>query len=285
MCPPLLARRRLYKFQKLGDDGGDLTIWQKLFVFFRTPLVKYVEHCISYIIFLLIYTYFLLFEFEWRMQKSEIVVYVWFATLMVDELREFLIQPGSRLARKFNDYIDSVWNKFDLFIFLFAILSMTLKQFAVTFQAARVLFACNSALLYIRLFRVYHANWSLGPKLIIFHRMLPELFIFMMLLSIFILGYGTASQALIHPSRSFDWSSVPSLVEGILFLPYWQMYGEISLDKIETGNVTLKLNISKIYKCFQILCKTWFKVVHKNPCMGLNTDISFIVTFDIWDIS
>ena len=47
-------------------------------------------------------------------------------------------------------------------------------------------------------------NNCLGPKLIIFHRMIPELMIFMMLLIIFILGYGTASQALIHPSRTFQ---------------------------------------------------------------------------------
>ena len=35
LCPPLLTINSLYTFEKIGDDGGDLTVWQKIFVFFR----------------------------------------------------------------------------------------------------------------------------------------------------------------------------------------------------------------------------------------------------------
>ena len=45
LFPPLILTP-LYKFLKLGDDGGNLNHWQKLFVFYRTPLVKYIGHCI-----------------------------------------------------------------------------------------------------------------------------------------------------------------------------------------------------------------------------------------------
>ena len=83
-------------------------------------MVKYFEHCVSYVVFLLLYTYFLLFDFEWRIQHTEIVVYVWLATLVVDECRELILQPATKLARKFHDYLNSVWNKFDLAIFTLA---------------------------------------------------------------------------------------------------------------------------------------------------------------------
>lgn len=238
---PLLIFTSAFKFQKLGDDGGELTLTQKLFVFYRAPLVKYVEHCASYIIFLLLYTYVLLFAFRWEIQPSEIVVYVWFATLILDEVRELVQQPGSSLFRKFRDYISSGWNKFDNIIYLTALTCCLLKMFPATFQISRILFAINSALLYVRLFRVYHANWSLGPKLLIFHRMVPELFVFMMLLLIFILAYGTASQALINPMRSLEqWSNLFDLVDGVVLLPYWQMYGELSLARIQVeANTTV----------------------------------------------
>lgn len=114
------------------------------------------------------------------------------------------------------------------------------------------MFACNAALYHVRIFRIYHANPSLGPKLVIFHRMvgpqeivvaqplsswrtlphlqIPEIVTFMFLLVIFILGYGVASQAMIDPYRLFRWSELGPLIFDIFFLPYWQMYGELSLD-------------------------------------------------------
>lgn len=104
------------------------------------------------------------------------------------------------------------------------------------------------------MFRIYHASRSLGPKLVIFHRMvstlyytymlprvhvlvklqIPEIVTFMFLLFIFILGYGVASQAMIDPYRVFSWAGFGKLMlEDVFLLPYWQMYGELSLDRYD----------------------------------------------------
>jgi hypothetical protein len=53
----------------------------------------------------------------------------------------------------------------------------------------------------------------------------------MALLLIFILAYGVASQAIIRPYRELNWKELSELVGQVLFLPYWQMYGELSLDQ------------------------------------------------------
>ena len=54
----------------------------------------------------------------------------------------------------------------------------------------------------------------------------------MFLLFIFIMGYGVASQAMIEPYREFSWSGFGNLIYfDIFLLPYWQMYGELSLDR------------------------------------------------------
>ena len=58
------------------------------------------------------------------------------------------------------DHLSSVWNKLDLLIYTLAITGFILKCFAATFQPARILFAVNAALLYCRLFRVYHARYA-----------------------------------------------------------------------------------------------------------------------------
>ena len=91
--------------------------------------------------------------------------------LIIGELREFLSEPSKRLKGKFDDYIYSVWNKFDLALAFMAILGFILRQNRDTFWYARITFAVNCAFYYLRVFRIYHASQSLGPKLVIFHKM------------------------------------------------------------------------------------------------------------------
>lgn len=45
------------------------------------------------------------------------------------------------------------------------------------------------------------------------------------------LAYGVASQSLINPYRRHEWSGFPGLLYDIFLLPYWQMYGELSLEE------------------------------------------------------
>ena len=62
---------------------------------------------------------------------------------------------------------------------------------------------------------------------------IPEIITFMFLLIIFILAYGVASHALIDPYRMLNMSEIAPLLLDIVFLPYWQMYGELSLDRLK----------------------------------------------------
>ena len=80
-------------------------------------------------------------------------------------------QPSKGAKGKIADYVDSVWNKFDMGLILMAVIGFILRNFKETFWYARVTFAMNSALWYLRVFRIYHASRKLGPKLVIFHKM------------------------------------------------------------------------------------------------------------------
>ena len=236
---PLLIFTPAFKFYPLGDDGGDLTSWQKIYVFYRAPIVKYIGTFISYTMFLLLYTSVALFNFEWQYRPTEIIVYVWLLILVVDESREIYLEPAKTITAKLRDHLSSVWNKLDFLIYLIAIVGFIFKNIPGTFQVSRSLFAVNAALLYSRIFRVYHASLKLGPKLVIFHRMIPEIVTFMLLLIVFILGYGTASQALLNPKEKFQEEDIPGFINNIIFLPYWQMYGELNLENVVSLNKTV----------------------------------------------
>ena len=231
---PLLVLTPAFKFLPLGDDGGDLNTWQKIYVFYKAPMVKYIGSFVSYAIFLLLYTSVALWNFEWQTRSWEVAVYVWLVILMVDETREIFLQPADTTMAKLRDHLSSYWNKLDFVIYLLAIVGFVLKNIRGTFQISRTMFAINAALLYLRLLRVYHANIKLGPKLVIFHKMIPEIITFMLLLIIFILGYGTASQALLNPKEKFNVAHVSEFANNIIFISFWQMFGELNLDSFIT---------------------------------------------------
>ena len=229
---PLLVLTPAFVFLPLGDDGGSLNICQKMFVFYKAPIIKFYGDCISYTIFLILHNYIALFNFSREFQISEIVLYLWFLVMIVDEIRQLFSQPSKKLCTKIFDHLDNVWNSMDAIIFLFAATSVVLKLFPQTFSVARIVFATNNFVLYIRFLRVFHIRWDIGPKVVIMYRMVPELVSFIMLLIIFILAYGTASHALLNPSATFQLENLYLYVEKIVWLPYWQMYGELSLHEL-----------------------------------------------------
>ncbi len=56
-----------------------------------------------------------------------------------------------------------------------------------------------------------------------------DLGFFLIILVVFIIAYGIASQAILYPNSDFNWS----LVRDVFRKPYWQMYGELFLEEIE----------------------------------------------------
>ena len=72
----------------LGDDGGDLGVFQKLYVFYRTPIVKYTGSCISFASLLLLYSYVAIFGYRYQYQTPELILYVWVGILIIEECRQ-----------------------------------------------------------------------------------------------------------------------------------------------------------------------------------------------------
>ena len=75
---------------------------------------------------------------------------------------------------------------------------------------------------------------------------IPEIFSFMMLLIVFILAYGVAIQAIIDPYRELSWQKLSEIIQDIFLLPYWQMYGELSLESLEVIDSTGCSNVSNL---------------------------------------
>ncbi len=130
----------------------------------------------SYFVFILLYSYVILFAFRWEYEWAELALYFWIGILMIGEIREFLKEPSKKFKGKLKDYFSSQWNKLDTVFSILALFVFVLRQFPQTFWYARIILAVNCAIYYVRVFRIYHASKNLGPKLVIFTRMVKAEF-------------------------------------------------------------------------------------------------------------
>ncbi|KAF2346753.1 Ion transport domain, partial [Trinorchestia longiramus] len=232
---PFLVWTRLFSFQKLGDNGGELTKFQKLIVFYKSPMTKFYSHSLSFVLFLTLHAYVVLFDFQFQMSLSEKILLLWVITFALEEISELSHQQPTTFYAKLMIWFDSVWNRFDIVAFIFASVAFGLRMNRTTFTYGRIAYAFNTAIFFCRVLRIYHVHFRLGPKLVIFYRMLSEVLMFMALLIVFILGYGLSAQSLLHPSpsRTLESESIMTTIKDVILIPYWQMYGELLLENME----------------------------------------------------
>ncbi|KAK4316372.1 hypothetical protein Pmani_012451, partial [Petrolisthes manimaculis] len=233
--PLLIYLPWIFSFQKLGDNRDDLTTLQKFKVFYMSPISKFYLHATCFVLFLLLYSYVVLFDFKYEMTIGETMVLVWMITYVLDELAEIASQQASTIRGKISDWSSSMWNRFDIVAISLAFIAFGLRLWRKTFVWGRIAYSINTTVFYCRLLRIYNVNYHLGPKLVIFYKMITEVAVFLGLLIIFILGYGIASQSLLNLDRNYDSFSIVSLANfthDVLLTPYWQMYGELLLDQL-----------------------------------------------------
>ena len=118
----------------------------------------------------------------------------------------------------------------------------------------------------ISYFTIHVIDWNdiLVPKAdkwwpyFMFHNsfQIPEIVTFMLLLIVFILAYGVSSQAIIDPYREFSAENFGPLLFSIIFLPYYQMYGELQLERWATSNYGFDSDLLVIVTWAQCYKKT-----------------------------
>ncbi|KAG7156086.1 Transient receptor potential cation channel subfamily A member 1-like 13, partial [Homarus americanus] len=108
-----------------------------------------------------------------------------------------------------------------------------------TFVFGKFFYALCAILLSCRMLRIFYIFANLGPKILIFINMMPKLGIFLVFLLVVILGYSIASRALLnHPcdNRIAIAKDPGEFITSLVFLPYWQMYGELLFDQLESNS-------------------------------------------------
>uniref|UniRef100_A0A914VKZ2 Uncharacterized protein n=1 Tax=Plectus sambesii TaxID=2011161 RepID=A0A914VKZ2_9BILA len=206
---------------------------RKLWVFYNAPATTFTLHTISYMLYLSLYSYVMLFTYDrYNIGAAEYFLYFWQFNFFTETLYAISQMHGTTVWAKLKHWWweqGSLGNlkHFDTVNATLAVLAFVLRLISeATHPFARLLMVINLVIYFQRLFKAFFADSYLGPKVIMIWKMTKELLMFCLFFFVFMLSYSVASQSLIHAERE------PFL--GVLWHLFahglWEIFGEPSDD-------------------------------------------------------
>ncbi|XP_071375194.1 transient receptor potential cation channel subfamily M member 5 isoform X2 [Centroberyx affinis] len=206
--------------------------------FWSAPVTVFLGNVIMYFAFLFLFTYVLLLDFRPPPPNgpgaAEIMLYFWVFTLVLEELRQsFFTDEEMNILKKFKLYLEDNWNKCDMVAILLFVVGVSCRMADSTYEAGRTVLAIDFMVFTLRLIHIFAIHKQLGPKIIIVERMMKDVFFFLFFLSVWLIAYGVATQALLHPNDPrIDW-----VFRRALYRPYLHIFGQIPLEEIDAARM------------------------------------------------
>ncbi|CAL1535900.1 unnamed protein product [Lymnaea stagnalis] len=227
------------KFQEVNmfcGGGNSISLFRAAYKFYKAPVTKFLNNIIAYLIFLALFSYFLLTNVSPVDQPNspsgvEYVVWVWFLTMMMEEVRQVIIGDQRSVKYKIQSWWSDFWNQFDFVMYLGVIISIILRyQLSADghFVYVRVVYSITLAMSFLRLMQYFFAEKNMGPKVIMIRKMLTDLMFFFLILVVFVLSFGVAYHINMFPNSPANWD----ILFNVLYYPYFQIYGELFMEDI-----------------------------------------------------
>ncbi|CAF1003931.1 unnamed protein product [Adineta steineri] len=220
--------------------------WTRFYHFHGSPFIRMCYHFISYIWFLLVFSYMMLYKLNnpdtlriphW----TEIYVIITVSTMFCEEIRKLTHEYKYRMNEQWGStgstILTAFTNIFYIAPYLLFYLGLIFRYTGYDdkiFTAGRIIWAFDLELWYLGSLRFVVALKSVGPKLFMLKNMLRDLAAFFYMIFIAIAAYGVVSRALIlYQQIPFTGSDI---FRSIFYEPYWFIYGDVSdkdlLDQI-----------------------------------------------------
>ncbi|CAM4805119.1 unnamed protein product [Rotaria magnacalcarata] len=213
-----------------SKKGKLTTYWRRFRYFHESPMINYLW-------FLLVFSYMMLYHLDGRdtfnIHWTEIYVIITVSSMLCEEGRKLYHEYDTRMTERWGSTGSTALT---LLSNIFYILPYFLFYLGLGFRygsynedlltTARIIWALDLELWYLRSLKFVIALKFLGPKLFMLQNMLRDLFAFVYMIFIAIAAYGVVSRALIY------YKEVPftsrGIFSGIFYEPYWFIHGEVS---------------------------------------------------------
>ncbi|XP_052803076.1 transient receptor potential cation channel subfamily M member 2-like [Mya arenaria] len=240
---PMRGQLQVYDDKTDEKLNVKMTANDKLGYFFKAPIIIFMYNVCSYLVFLSLYTYILIFNFDPKVSVEEIILIIWVFAIATEEVRQMATSSSTTLAMKLKIYITDTWNVVDTLTIVLFIIGIILRftPYESTFEAARVILAINFVTFFMRLLHIVSVHKELGPKLVMIGKMIQDLMYFLVILMVFMCSYAIASHSILYPNSPLTWNTAVQIIHN----SYWNIYGELFLDEIEADcshNAALWMN-------------------------------------------
>ncbi|NXP21937.1 TRPM6 protein, partial [Scytalopus superciliaris] len=221
--------------QKSGEsqvDGGhgNLPGTRKIYEFYNAPIVKFWFHTMSYMAFLMLFTYTVLVKMGPRPSVQEWLVIIYIFTTAIEKVREVFISEPGKFCQKVKVWIYEYWNFTDSIAIIVFMVGFGLRWSSPPFQTAgRLLYCLDIIFWYTRLLDLFAVNQHAGPYLTMIGKMTANMFYIVIMMAIVLLSFGVSRKAILSPEEPPSWT----LARDIVFQPYWMMFGEVYAGEID----------------------------------------------------
>ncbi|XP_005100068.2 transient receptor potential cation channel subfamily M member-like 2 [Aplysia californica] len=228
------------------DDPGDAncccSALQRLRLFYSCPRVKLYMDVSSHVLFVVLYSYFLVVVLSEDFQWPEPILIVYGLSFLMQELREFCSNEARSVPSRFRRYFAQGWNRYDDILILTFILAFVLR-FCLSgdsFILVRIAFVFNFNMCFFRILSTFAASRHLGPLVTMIRGMMKDILYFFLFLLMFVASYAISSEAILYPNTELGLLTFYHIPRKA----YWQIYGELFLDDLEgTGSCSKNASV------------------------------------------
>ncbi|NXH39793.1 TRPM6 protein, partial [Dicaeum eximium] len=226
------VEKAVQKSDESRTDGGqgNLPGTRKIYEFYNAPIVKFWFHTMSYLAFLMFFTYTVLVKMEPRPSVQEWLVIIYIFTTAIEKVREVFISEPGKFCQKVKVWIYEYWNFTDSVAIILFMIGFGLRWSNPPVQTVGRLFYCLDIIFwYTRLLDLFAVNQHAGPYLTMIGKMTGNMFYIVIMMAIVLLSFGVSRKAILSPEEPPSWT----LARDIVFQPYWMMFGEVYAGEID----------------------------------------------------
>ncbi|XP_042276131.1 transient receptor potential cation channel subfamily M member 6 isoform X2 [Thunnus maccoyii] len=202
---------------------------KRLYEFYTAPVVKFWFHTMSYIAFLMLFSYTILVEMGDQPSVQEWLVIAYIVSTAVEKVREVLMSEPRKLRQKLKIWFSEYWNISDFIAILLFLAGLVMRWHADPYRTAgRISYCLDIIFWFIRVTDLLAVNQHAGPYLTMITKMTSNMFFIVVMMAIVLLSFGVSRKAILSPDEEPSWS----LARDVVFQPYWMIYGEVYATEI-----------------------------------------------------
>ncbi|CAJ1067967.1 transient receptor potential cation channel subfamily M member 6 isoform X3 [Xyrichtys novacula] len=201
-----------------------------VYEFYRAPVVKFWFHTISYLAFLMLFSYVVLVKMGDQPSVQEWLVIAYIVSMAVEKTREVLMSEPRKLSQKLKIWFSEYWNISDFIAILLFLAGLVMRLSAEPYRTAgRISYCLDIIFWFVRVMDLLAVNQHAGPYLTMITKMTRNMFFIVVMMAIVLLSFGVSRKSILSPDEEPSWS----LARDVVFQPYWMIYGEVYAAEIE----------------------------------------------------